>query len=136
MINEIENDPKKDLPVKVDAKQRLPKLKLELQRLKAKHESQSQLLESIEEMGDMNDVLRQAASRGDTTMTKRLLSRGVRVNMPDETGVTAFMYACGQGHTEIAELMISVDDAVVNDTDAKLTPLILASTNSQKWNHR
>ena len=110
---------------------------LELQRLKAKHESQSQLLESIEEMGDhMNDVLRQAAPREDMIMMKRLLSRGVRVNMPDETGVTAFMYACGQGHTEIAELMISVHDAIVKDTDAKLTPLILASTNSQKWNHR
>jgi ankyrin repeat protein len=129
-INEIENDPKKDLPIKVNEKQRLPRLKLELQRLKAKHESQSQLLESIEQMGDMNDALRQAASRGDTTMTKRLLSRGVRVNVPDETGYTAFMYACGQGHAEIADLMMSIGDAIVNDADAKLTPLILACTNS------
>ena len=129
-ITEIETDPRKDLPIKVDDKRRLPKLRLELHRLKAKHESQSQLLENIEAQGNMNEAMNQAASRGDTIMVKRLLSRGVHVNVPDESGYTAFMYACGQGHLEVAELMITVGNATVNcDNVKKLTPLILATTN-------
>jgi hypothetical protein len=130
-INDIETDPRRDLPIKVDDKRRLPKLKLELQRLKAKHESQSQLLENVEAMGNMNEAMRLAASRGDKATVHRLLSRGVHINIPDETGYTAFMYACGGGHTEIADLMIDVGSAVLNDVDAKVTPLILATTNSR-----
>lgn len=128
-INQIETDPKRDQPIKVDDKRRLPKLKLELARLKAKHESQSQLLENIEAMGNMNAAMQQAASRGDEAMVKRLLSRGVHVNVPDETGYSAFMYACGQGHLEIADLMISIGDATVNEVDSKFIPLVLATTN-------
>lgn len=129
-INEIERDPRRDLPIKVDEKRRLPKLTVELQRLKAKYESQSQLLENIEQMGDMSEALRRAASNGDVIAVKRLLSRGVRVNVPDKTGYTAFMFACGRGHTEIVDLMLSVGDANVNDSNSKVTPLILATTNS------
>ncbi|KAL3780575.1 hypothetical protein HJC23_004167 [Cyclotella cryptica] len=128
-INDIETDPRRDLPINVDDKRRLPKLKLELQRLKSKHDSQSQLLENIEAMGNMTEAMQQAACRGDKTTVKRLLSRGVHVNVPDETGYTAFMYACGKGHTDIAELMISVGDAAVNDADSKVAPLILGTTN-------
>ena len=129
VITELETDPRKDLPINVDDKRRLPKLKLELHRLKAKHDSQSQLLENIEAQGNMNEAMNQAASRGDAIMAKRLLSRGVHVNVPDEHGYTAFMYACGQGHLEIAELMITVGNATINGDNAKLTPLILAAKN-------
>ena len=105
---------------------------MELQRLKSKHESQSQLLENVEAQGDMTLAMQQAASRGDKIMVKRLLARGIQINVPDESGYTAFMYACGQGHAEIVDLMISVGDATMNDFNqlAKVTPLILAATNS------
>lgn len=132
-INEINSDPGRDLPIKVDNKRRLPKLMLELQRLKSKHESQSQLLENVEAQGDMNLVMQEAASKGDKIMVKRLLARGIQINIPDESGYTAFMYACGQGgHAEIVDLMISVGDATVNDCNelSKATPLILAANNS------
>ena len=128
IIRAIESDPNRNLPSNVDQKRKLPKLKMDLQRLRSKHESQSQLLENLEAMGNMNEAMRKAAARGDKIMVKRLLSRGVNVNIHDETGYSAFMYACGQGHTDIADLMMSVGEAAVNDYDSKLTPLILAAS--------
>ena len=129
MIQEIESDPSMNLPSRVDQKRKLPKMKLELQRLRSKHESQSQLLENLEAMGNLNEVMQKAAVRDDKLMVKRLLSRGVNVNIQDETGYSAFMYACGQGHSDTVGLMITSGGAAVNDFDSKLTPLILAATN-------
>ena len=100
IIREIETDPEKNMPFKIDQKRRLPKLKLELQRLRARHESQRQLLENLEVAGDMHEAIQRAAATGDETVVKRLLSRGVEVNISDGSGYTAFMYACGQGHID------------------------------------
>lgn len=129
MIKEIQTDPNKNRPSKVDAKIRMPKL--ELQRLRAKHESQRQLLENLEEMGSMIEAMQRAASTGDEITVKRLLSRGVDVNIPDDSGYTAFMYCCGQGHLRIAELMITVGGANADDSlDSKTSPLIMATSKS------
>jgi len=127
-IQEIQTDPNKNLPSKIDQKRRLPAMKLELQRLRSKHEGQQQLLENLAEVGDMNEALQRAAAIGDSTCVKRLLSRGVDVNILDDSGYSAFLYACGQGHDPIANLMITIGGANVNDPDSKLSPLILATS--------
>ena len=75
----------------------------------------------------MNEVLRRATATGDETSVKRLLSREVDVNIPDDSGYSAFMYSCGQGHVGISNLMITVGAANVNDPDSKISPLILAT---------
>ena len=57
----------------------------------------------------------------------RLLSRGIDVSVPDDSGYTAFMYACGQGHERIVSLMIKDGGVDVNDTSSRMLPLILAT---------
>lgn len=125
-VREIETDPNKNRPSKIDRKRRLPKMKLELQRLRSKHEGQRQLLEDLEQQEDMNEAARRAAVTGDITCVKRLLSRGVDINIMDSSGNSAFLYACGQGHASVAELMIKVGEANV-DPDSIMSPLVLAT---------
>lgn len=103
----------------------LPRLKLVLQRLQSKYENQCQLLENLEEMSEMIIEMHRAAVEGDVTIVRRLLSRGVDPNKRDESGSTAFMYACDQGHVDIAKMMIEYG-ARVND-DSITSPLILAT---------
>lgn len=98
--------------------------------MKSKYESEAALLENLEEVGDMNDAMRRAAAIGDETSAKRLLSRGVDVNLADDSGYSAFMYCCGQGHLGIAELMIVAGGANVDDQDSKSPPLVLATNNA------
>ena len=74
-IQEIETDPQRDIPSRVDQRKRLPKLKLELQRIRSKYESRLQQLVNLEATVDMNDAMQKSASRGDVTMMKRLLSQ-------------------------------------------------------------
>ena len=107
-------------------RRKLPKLRLELQRLRSKYENQCQLLENLEEMTEMTVEMQRAASVGDVTIVRRLLSRGVDPNNRDESGYSAFVYACGQGHADIAKTMIE-GGAHVND-DTATSPLILATT--------
>ena len=77
----------------------------------------------------MNDAMRRAAVVGDETNAKRLLSRGVDVNVVDDSGFSAFMYCCGQGHLVIAKLMITAGNANIDDPDSKSPPLVLATNN-------
>lgn len=98
-------------------------------RLKSKYESQAELLENLEEVGDMNEAMQRAAAIGDDTSAKRLLSRGVDVNVVDDSGYSAFMYCCGLGHLGIVELMITAGGANINNPDSKSPPLILAANN-------
>lgn len=132
-VNEISTDPSGNMPSKANLRRRLPKLKVELQRLKSRHESQCELLENIEEMGNADEAMRRAASTGDETTVKRLLSRGVDVNRPDGTGYNAFFYCCGQGHVRIAEMMISNGEANVDYSDptSNTFPLLLAASKCQ-----
>jgi len=53
------------------------------------------------------------------------MKQGCPCNIPDETGFSAFKYACGQGNLEIIEIML--DYADIQDEDGLFTSLILAA---------
>mmetsp|Transcript_56010 Transcript_56010/g.67235 ORF Transcript_56010/g.67235 Transcript_56010/m.67235 type:complete len:249 (+) Transcript_56010:281-1027(+) len=86
------------------------------------------LLERLETSVKLNDEMLTAASTGDTDSVKTLLDVGASVNTPDKLGFSAFMYACGNGHIKVTNLII--DDTDVNyGHGTTLSPLLLATKN-------
>ena len=77
-----------------------------LKTLRTDQKSQSSFLQQITQIGDLNDELRSAANNNDIITVKKLMKQGVACNIPDETGFSAFKYACGQGNSEIIEIML------------------------------
>jgi len=96
-----------------------------LKTLRTNQKSQASFLQQITKIGDLNDELRSAANNNDIVAVKRLMKQGCACNIPDETGFSAFKYACGQGNTEIIEIMLEYAD--IQDEDGLITSLILAA---------
>jgi len=107
-----------------------PSLQFEdkLKVLRRQQKSQSEFLNQITNIGDSNELIRTAANNNDVVTVKRLLKQGISCNVPDETGFSAFKYACGKGHLHIIRMML--DHADIQDEDGRLTPLILAAKNT------
>ena len=74
IVREISTDPNENLLSKADQTCQLARVKLQLQRLRSKYESQHQLLENLKESGNMNEPLQRAAATGNEISVKRLIS--------------------------------------------------------------
>lgn len=85
---------------------------------------QGRLLSNLVDRQNHLEKMRNAAARGNVAEVKRLLALNVSVNIADSTGICAFKYACGQGHTDVVEEMISVAD--VNNVEGRWSPLHFA----------
>ena len=69
-----------------------------------------------------------AAKRGDVTVVKALLARGVDVNSASKYGATALSFACDRGHLEVAKVLMDAGANVnVKDSFYKATPLSWAA---------
>ncbi|XP_076268661.1 transient receptor potential cation channel subfamily A member 1-like [Rhynchophorus ferrugineus] len=78
-----------------------------------------------------------AAANGHAEVVKELLSIGlhkynkskkVRVDMSDDSGVTALMYACQRGYLDIVSTLISARADVNHQDNSGKTPLMLATS--------
>lgn len=120
-ISEIQCNEFLSLPVKTDDRRRLQRFKQEVQESKKLRDGQGRLLSSL--IGRQNQIeeMRNAATKGDLDNVQRLLKVGTSVNIPDEGGICAFKYACGQGNLNIVKEMIGVAD--VNNTEGGCPPL-------------
>ncbi|GMI46995.1 hypothetical protein TrCOL_g11124 [Triparma columacea] len=127
-IRECYSDPLLKVPAGTAKRRQLKKFEEKLKTLRRQQKSQSEFLNQITNVGDSNDLMRTAANNNDIPTIKRLLKQGISCNVPDETGFSAFKYACGKGHMHVIRLML--DHADIQDEDGRLTPLILAAKNA------
>ena len=127
--HEIEFDDMIHLPIKTDKRIELMVLKKSLNRSEKIHESQKQLLYMLEKRQNLDFEMKSAAIEGNVTRIKELVALGVSVNFPDETGMSPFKYACGQGHINAVREMVPVAD--VHNKDGYWPPLHVALEKSQ-----
>jgi ankyrin repeat protein len=126
---EIEFDDTIHQPIKTDTRIELALLKKSLQKSENIHESQWKLYETLVERQSLDSKLKRAAIAGDVSQIQALMNLDVSVNSPDETGLSPFKYACGQGHVDAVRVMMSVAD--VNNKDGRWTALHIALEHSQ-----
>lgn len=120
-IDEICFDSYLHLPIKCDKKREKISLRETVKDVSVRHKRQSELLSSLEYWQNRDSELRKAAIRGDMKTVLKLIEQGLSVNTADETGNSAFKYACGQGHLHIVKAMIPFAD--LNDMESRWTPL-------------
>lgn len=121
-------DPELYLPVNTAHRRQLERLQQRLRRLRLRHASQSAALCQVEGIEKLHSDLRIAAGSGDVATTIKLLEAadGLSVNVPDETGLSAFLYACGQANAELVKVLLEVGgDALAGD--GSITGLIIAA---------
>lgn len=119
-------DPELYLPVNTAKRRQLAKSEQRLRRLRLRHDSQSAALTRAQTVEKLHCDLRRAAGSGDLHETIALLESGVSVNMPDEAGLSAFLYACGQANAELVRAIIGAGGDVL-DGDGSITGLIIAA---------
>ncbi|CAM9268849.1 unnamed protein product, partial [Sphacelaria rigidula] len=121
-------DPELYLPVNTARRRQLERLHQRLRRLRLRHASQSAALCQVEGIEKLHSDLRIAAGSGDVATTVKLLEAadGLSVNVPDETGLSAFLYACGQANAELVKVLLEVGgDALAGD--GSITGLVIAA---------
>ncbi|GMH59248.1 hypothetical protein TrLO_g15045 [Triparma laevis f. longispina] len=127
-IRECYSDPLLKVPAGTAKRRQLKKYEEQLKKLRAQQKSQSEFLCQLTNIGDSNELLRTASNNNDIETVKRLLKQGCSCNVPDETGFSAFKYACGKGHIDIIRLFLDQGD--IQDEDGRMTSLILSAKNS------
>lgn len=119
-------DPELDLPVNTAKRRQLARSELHLRRLRLRHESQSAALVQAQSTEQLHSDLRRAAGCGNISETVACVESGISVNVPDQNGLSAFLYACGQENAELIRVMINVGGDVL-DGDGTITGLIIAA---------
>ena len=119
-------DPELDLPINAAKRRKLARLKQRLLRLRRRHESQLVALRQARAVERLHSDLCGAAASGDLAETKRLLQTGISVNAPDEAGLSAFLYACGQPSEDLVCAMVDAGGDVL-DGNGSITGLMIAA---------
>ena len=119
-------DPDLYLPVNTAKRRQLARSEKSLQRLRLRHESQAAALRQAQVTEQSHSDLRRAAGLGDVQETAKCLESGISVNVPDQHGLSAFLYACGQGNPELIRMLIDAGGDVL-DGDGTITGLIIAA---------
>lgn len=119
-------DPELYLPVNTAKRRQLARSEQRLHRLQLRHESQAAALRQAQATERTHSDLRRAAGLGDVTETANCLDSGLSVNVPDQSGLSAFLYACGQANAELIRMLIDAGGDVL-DGDGTITGLIIAA---------
>eukprot|EP00903_Cladosiphon_okamuranus_P012553 g11754.t1 len=119
-------DPDLYLPINTAKRRQLARSEKNLQRLRLRHESQAAALRQAQATEQFHSDLRRAAGLGDTLETAKCLESGISVNVPDQHGLSAFLYACGQGNPKLIQMLIDAGGDVL-DGDGTITGLIIAA---------
>ncbi|CAN0266484.1 unnamed protein product, partial [Hapterophycus canaliculatus] len=94
-------DPELYLPINTAKRRQLARSEQRLHRLRLRHQSQAAALCQAHATERLHANLRSAAGLGDVSETLKCLDSGISVNVPDQSGLSAFLYACGQGNAEL-----------------------------------
>lgn len=74
-----------------------------------------------------NTPLMEAAQEGHLELVKYLISNaGAEINTATSSGDTALTYACDNGHTDVAEVLVSAGANIEQEADGGRTPLMKA----------
>lgn len=119
-------DPELYLPVNTAKRRQLARSEKLFQRLRLRYESQVAALSQAKAAERLHSDLRRAAGIGATKETAKCLESGISVNVPDQNGLSAFLYACGQGNAELVRMLIDAGGDVL-DGDGTITGLIIAA---------
>lgn len=119
-------DPDLYLPVNTAKRRQLARSEKCLQRLRLRHESQAAALSQAQATEQFHSDLRRAAGLGGMLETAKCLESGISVNVPDQHGLSAFLYACGQGNPGLIRTLIDAGGDVL-DGDGTITGLIIAA---------
>ena len=119
-------DPELDLPVNTAKRRQLARSEQHLRRLRLRHESQSAALTQAQSTERLHSDLRRAAGCGNISETVACVESGISVNVPDQNGLSAFLYACGQENAELIRVMIDAGGDVL-DGDGTITGLTIAA---------
>lgn len=119
-------DPELYLPINTAKRRQLARSEKRLHRLLLRHESQAAALHQAQTTERLHSDLRRAAGLGNITETANCLESGLSVNVPDQSGLSAFLYACGQANAELIRTLIDAGGDVL-DGDGTITGLIIAA---------
>lgn len=119
-------DPELYLPVNTAKRRQLARSEQRLHRLRLRHESQAAALHQAQATERLHSDLRKAAGLGDVPETMTCLDSGISPNVPDQSGLSAFLYACGQANAELIRILIESGGDVL-DGDGVITGLIIAA---------
>jgi len=83
--------------------------------IRLRQRDQSKLLIELRDRQqlDAEMIISSVNDNGNTLRVQSLIENGVGVNSADDTGVSAFEYACGQGGVEVVKVILPFPD--VND---------------------
>ena len=109
------------LPSKTVERRHLKALEKDIEESQKLRDGQNRLLCSLIDHQNKIEDMRNAAAKGDLETVEKLLKLGISVNMADTSGISAFKYACGQGHLRIVRAMANVAD--INNMDGGVSPL-------------
>ena len=105
----------------------LKKAKETLRALQNDYDSSESLLQSLHHTKDLCEKLVKASCINDAETVEFIVKKGIGVNTPDETGNSAFKYACGSGSVAVIKVMLNRCLVDINHCDQRSeTPLILA----------
>lgn len=119
-------DPELYLPVNTAKRRQVARSEKRLHRLRLRHESQSAALSQAQATERLHADLRRAAGLGDIPQTMKCLDSGISVNVPDQSGLSAFLYACGQANADFVQILVDAGGDVL-DGDGTITGLIIAA---------
>ncbi len=86
--------------------QKIIKMKKSIVKMEAVHESQRALLAHLTQLDKMTEELAEAAQMGDLATVLKCLKKGVSANEVDSAGYLPLHYACSNGHSAIAKLLL------------------------------
>lgn len=109
-IRELQSDPLLTMPCHVSQRKQLKMKQTQLTSIRNKLQQQSRLLDTYQKEHDLNEQMRNAANHGHEAEVIQLIQIGATVNVPDEFGMSAFIYACRNGNTSIVQSMIPKAD--------------------------
>lgn len=124
-VRSLEADPELGMPRGVGKRRSLKKAEAELKALRAEACTADAVEKRLRDVDEVEDLIRDAALRGDAQSISRLVSRGYQCDSPDDDGSTALDYACDLGHADV--VAVCLDAGADPFGGSKSSPIVLAA---------
>jgi len=128
IILEYNSDPLLQTPLHATKRKKLIDSREKLTKVRSSLKNQTLLVDQLNNKQKICDLIRNNANNGNENEVIELLQKGATINIPDEFGMTAFIYACKNGHKNIVKLLIPSAD--IHGEHGQNIPLCIAVTNS------
>lgn len=124
-IRSLESDPEMGMPRGIGKRRSLTKAEAELRALRAEASAADAVETRLLEVDKAEDLIRDAALRGDAQTISRLVSGGYQCDAPDDDGSTALDYACDLGHADAVAACLEAGADPFGGS--KSSPIVLAA---------